>query len=538
MSFDRWLARLVFGLAVLSSFLIVSRGDGTATAQNASRGGAKVVKVFVLAGQSNMQGQGVVDLDHPQHYNGGRGTLSRLMTRPDFKQQFGHLHNAAGEWTVRDDVWVRYKTEKEIKRGPLSIGFTGYEGHHHIGPELQFGHIVGEALSEPVLLIKTAWGGKSLYKDFRPPSAGGETGAYYQKMLEEVDEALRSAATEFPALADAQIEIAGFVWQQGWNDMVDEAARNEYGQNLICLINDIRRAWDRPHLPVVIGELGNGGPDASEPMKQIRRAQSSVVAHPPFVGNVALAETRDFARPADQSPNVGHGHHWFGNAESYILIGDALAGQMLRLTRMVDQPRVLILGDSISIGYAPHVQQLLQDQAFVVRPMRDHRNHENCQGTKYGVQHVDRWLSMGGGNWDVIHFNFGLHDMKHVNADTGKNSNSPSDPPQSTLVEYQKQLAEIVSKLKQTDAKLIFATTTPVPPGDVRPFRSVDAPPRYNEAAVNIMRDHNIAVNDLYSFAAGQLDQIQRPANVHFTAAGSIALAEQVAQQIRLALDP
>ncbi len=494
------------------------------------------VKVFVLAGQSNMQGQGVVDLDHPEHYNGGRGTLARLMQNPGFKNRFGHLQQADGSWSARDDVFVRYQTDQELKLGPLGIGFTGYSGKHHIGPELQFGHILGDALDEPVLLIKTAWGGKSLSKDFRPPSSGGVVGPNYKKMLDEVRTAMASASTDFPAQADQRFEFAGFVWQQGWNDMVDEDARAEYKSNLINLINDVRREWKSPELPVVIGQLGNGGADAGEPMKQIRRAQSSAAVHPPFVGNVAFAETTSFARPADQSPNVGHGHHWFGNAESYVLIGDALGTQMLELLRIAKQPRVLILGDSISIGYTPFVKEMLKDAALVARPMITHKNAENCAGTKKGIERVDEWLEIGGGKWDVIHFNFGLHDLKHVDPETGRNSNRPQDPPQSPPAAYEKQLREIVAKLKKTGSTLVFATTTPVPSGGVRPYRDVDAPSTYNEIALRVMSENNIDVNDLFSLVDSRQDELMRPVNVHFKPEGSRVLAERVAAKIRAAL--
>ncbi|MEE3218680.1 MAG: sialate O-acetylesterase, partial [Planctomycetota bacterium] len=121
------------------------------------------VKVFLLAGQSNMEGQGVVDLDHPKYYNGGRGILNRVVQNPEFSKRFPHLKNKGDDWVIRDDVWVRFKVKSGIKRGGLTIGFTGYEGKHHIGPEFQFGHLVGEHFDDPVLLIKTAWGGKSLF---------------------------------------------------------------------------------------------------------------------------------------------------------------------------------------------------------------------------------------------------------------------------------------------------------------------------------------------------------------------------------------
>lgn len=496
-----------------------------------------IVRVFVLAGQSNMQGQAVVDMDHPEHYNGGKGNLNDVMIKS--KGRFDHLKSTDG-WSDREDVKVRYQTEKQLKRGNLSIGFSGYEDGRHFGPELQFGHVVGDYLEEPVLLIKTAWGGKSLSKDFRPPSAvrarGGEVGPYYQKMMQEVSEALSAAATDFPEWSQHRFEISGFVWQQGWNDMVNEKATGEYFKNLVDLIDDVRSAWNRPNLPVVVGELGNDGPDAGPGMKRFRRQQARIDAHGPFVSNVIFVPTAQHARPASESPNTGHGHHWYGNAESYLLVGESLGLGMVELLGRQGQPKILILGDSISIGYTSHVKKSLKDSAFVTRPMRGHRAAENCEGTDKGITAIDRWLAMGDGQWDVIHFNFGLHDLKRVNADSGKNSNNADDPYQSDPEAYKKQLQVIVEKLKQTGAHLIFATTTPVPTG-VKPYRAPSDPATYNQIAREIMTANGIEINDLYSFAAPRLEQIQIPANVHFTAAGSQQLGGEVTKAIKAALD-
>ena len=494
------------------------------------------VRVFILAGQSNMQGHAVVDMDHPEHYNAGQGNLNDVMANSDGR--FAHL-KSNDEWTVRDDVFVRYETGKQLKRGGLSIGYSAYEDGRHFGPELQFGHVIGDHFDEPVLLIKTAWGGKSLHKDFRPPSAvkarGGETGPYFLQMVEEVNAALQQAPEDFPAWKDAHFEITGFVWQQGWNDMGNKEATQEYFANLVDLITDLREIWGTPNLPVVVGELGNGGPQAEGSMKAFRRQQSRIDAHPPFVGNVLFAPTANHARAAERSPNIGHGHHWFGNAESYLLVGDSLGKQMLKLLSQASQPRVLILGDSISIGYTPHVQKSLQQDALIVRPMLTHKAAENCAGTDKGIQEIDRWLSIGGGKWDVIHFNFGLHDLKRTDAQTGRNSNDPKDPYQSSPAEYEIQLGEIVKKLKQSGATLIFATTTPVPLG-VKPHRDPTDPVTYNRVAESIMQANDIQINNLYQFANPILADIQRSANVHFTPAGSARLGEQVAEQIRAAL--
>ncbi len=287
------------------------------------------IRVFWLAGQSNMQGQGVVDLDHPEYYNSGKGILKNVMKNPEFTEKYKHIVDEEGDWVVRDDVFVRYQTKDELKVGGLSIGFTGYGGKHHIGPEFQLGHIVGTGFEEPVLLIKTAWGGKSIHKDFRPPSAGGTIGEYYQKMIAEYRQGLIKIGNDFPHLANLNPVLSGFVWFQGWNDMFDETARRDYKSNLIHLINDLREEVKQPDLPIVIGELGNGGLDANKNMLSIRSAQKAAAQE--LGSNAVFVPTSQFARPAQDSPNVGHGHHWFGNAESYFLIGDALGKALLKL---------------------------------------------------------------------------------------------------------------------------------------------------------------------------------------------------------------
>lgn len=292
---------------------------------------ADPLRVFILAGQSNMEGQGVVDLDHTQHYNGGKGTLLHVMKAANSTDKFKHTQNSDGTWKRRDDVFVRFKARHALMKGPLTIGYTGYPGRHHIGPEFQFGHVVGQHFTEPVLLIKTAWGGKSLFKDFRPPSSGAP-GPYYKQMLQEIDEALESIRQDFPQLGNRKPEIAGFVWMQGWNDMVSKQATAEYETNLVNFIKDVRKHLKQPDLPFVVGELGNGGRSTvSEGMLTFRRAQKAACEQKEFHGNVVFVPTAEFARPASESPNVTHGHHWFGNAESYFLIGDALARAMLKM---------------------------------------------------------------------------------------------------------------------------------------------------------------------------------------------------------------
>jgi hypothetical protein len=279
--------------------------------------GADAVKVFILAGQSNMEGQAVV-WKTGKDYNDGKGTLGAFMADPAKAPTFAHLVTADGKGKPRDDVFVRYQREnRPLLAGQLDFGFSVYGDVHHFGPELQFGHVVGNHFDAPVLLIKTAWGGKSLFRDFRPPSSGGETGKYYTLMIAEVREALAKMDGEFPALRGRGHELAGFVWYQGWNDGVDpKKAIPEYEQNLVNLIHDVRRDLGAPKLPVVVGELTGAWVNAPE-----------------FAGNVIFVPTRDFVRKPEDSPNPSHGHHEFGNAETYFLVGDALGKGMLSLLR-------------------------------------------------------------------------------------------------------------------------------------------------------------------------------------------------------------
>ncbi|MDA7892633.1 sialate O-acetylesterase [Akkermansiaceae bacterium] len=282
----------------------------------------KKAVVFVLAGQSNMQGQGVVSMDHEKHYNAGKGNLVWSMEHSQSKNKMKHLRDDQGNWIGPRNVRIRYKQKNQIRSGPLTVGYTGYGGSSHIGPELQFGHVVGEYFKDrEVHLIKTAWGGKSLFKDFRPPSSKGETGKYYTKMVDEI----RAGLADF---GPGAYELGGFVWMQGWNDMVSQEATAEYSKNLVNFVADLRKEFSLKNLPFVVGELGNGGEaKPNSGMAKFREAQNEGVKK---IEKTWFVSTKEFARPPELSPNIGHGHHWYGNAESYFLIGDALGREMIR----------------------------------------------------------------------------------------------------------------------------------------------------------------------------------------------------------------
>ncbi len=212
-------------------------------------------------------------------------------------------------------------------------------------------------------------------------------------------------------------------------------------------------------------------------------------------------------------------------------IGLSLCLPKLAMSQNAEElPKVLLLGDSISMGYTPVVQDYLEDKAIVVRPTFEDGRYENCEGTTKGIRKVPLWI--GNIAWDVIHFNFGLHDIKHVDPTTGKNSNNPLDPQQAAPKFYRKNLKAIVKFLKGTEAQLIFATTTPYPTPVGGPLRLPGMPERYNAIATKIMRKHKIPVNDLYDYVLPHLEELQIPANVHFTEKGSQALGKQVSEVI------
>jgi acyl-CoA thioesterase-1 len=191
-------------------------------------------------------------------------------------------------------------------------------------------------------------------------------------------------------------------------------------------------------------------------------------------------------------------------------------------------PRVLLIGDSISIGYTLPVRKLLAGKANV------HRPPTNCGPTTRGLEQIDSWL--GDGKWDVIHFNFGLHDLKYLGPQ-GQNLADPKAPNSKQQVppdEYEKNLRQLVKRMQKTGATLIWRSTTPVPQG--AKGRVVGHSAKYNEIAKRVMADADVTIDDMYAYSKPRLKKIQRPANVHFTPAGSSELAAGAVKAISKAL--
>lgn len=321
---------------------------------------SKKVKVFILAGQSNMEGKAKVEL------------LEYQVGQPETRDFFKHLRKD-GKWVVRDDVWVNFLNRK----GKLTVGF-GSPGR--IGPELEFGNTVGDHFEEQVLIIKTAWGGKSIGRDFRPPSSGlpseeklkeilqqtnernkkrnrpeitlddvkGTYGKYYWEMMKEINTTLRELKTCFPDYKGQGYEISGFVWFQGWNDMFNPDFLENYGKHMANFIRDVRKDLKAPNLPFVIGQMGQNGPDgASDKMQKIKDTQASMEKIPEFKGNVKVVKTdvfwdrkaaelvKNWREHIDEWEKVGSdfGYHYLGSAITFSKIGRAFGQATLELMK-------------------------------------------------------------------------------------------------------------------------------------------------------------------------------------------------------------
>ncbi len=193
-------------------------------------------------------------------------------------------------------------------------------------------------------------------------------------------------------------------------------------------------------------------------------------------------------------------------------------------------PRVLIIGDSISMGYTLPLRAALEGKANLHRPAT------NCGPSSRGVEQLESWLETGGSDrWDVIQFNFGLHDIRHFSDPGNTKPVGATEGHRQVLEEaYDKNLRVIVDRLKQTGAKLIWRNTTPVPEGANGRVPGDEV--RYNEIAKQIMEENEIEIDDMHAFCVPLLNEIQQTKDVHFKDAGSKVLAEEASKKILAAL--
>ena len=305
------------------------------TLANPSRKGSEKVKVFILAGQSNMEGHGLI-----KGKPGQKGTLETLVNDPEASKDYKNLITSTGNWVIRDDVWISWIN----KNGKLTVG--GYAGRGSIGPELGFGWEVGDFLKERIILLKFGPGGTSLAGPWRPPSSGAKgdkprgdlIGSQYEHLVKKTKDVLNHVEKYFPSLNGVELELAGFGWHQGWNDGCSLNDSKEYKENLTNFINDIRKDLNAHSLPFVVAGSGFGGWGQSIDRRlMIMQAQKSVTELPQFKSSSKYVETRGFFRDGSVSPRPIR-YHWCCNAETYWLIGSGMGKAMVELLGGPDAP--------------------------------------------------------------------------------------------------------------------------------------------------------------------------------------------------------
>lgn len=310
----------------------------------------KPIKVFILMGQSNMVGMGDIGPENKQ------GTLTYL-TKTEKKYPF--LIDDKGTWTVRKDVY--YYDARVKKGGPL--GPLANNGKS-IGPEVGFGYVMGHVLDEPVLVLKSCIGNRSLGWDLLPPGSkpyvhGGRTyagykdtpdswiegqpkkevkwyaGKQYDDDMANAKEALQNIAKWYPGYKNQGYEIAGFVWWQGHKDTGSVAHASHYEENLVRLIESLRKDYDAPKAKFVLATIGFDGWKLAGNGLSVANAQLAVgdpKKYPKFADNVKTVEARNFWRNADVSPK-GQGYHYNRNAETYMEVGLGLGWAMANLMK-------------------------------------------------------------------------------------------------------------------------------------------------------------------------------------------------------------
>ena len=284
------------------------------------------VRVFILAGQSNMEGYGTInDPDNNQ------GSLVDVVQK-DVDGNWSEL-GEPGNWNVLDGASLYFARNQGAIKTNVTVGQGAFADL--IGPELMFAHQLDAYYEDPVLIIKTAWGGKSLAVDFRPPSAGGTTGAFYDAMIQTVQDVTQNLETEFPNIGISDFEISGFAWFQGWNDGASDAFLAEYESNLNHLINDVRKDLGVADLPVVIANSGHGGLTLSNDLwvqsmqNIVSVAQENVACNDTtYGGKVGFVETKQFFLDRSASPADAI-HHFNNNALTFLNIGKAIGDEMI-----------------------------------------------------------------------------------------------------------------------------------------------------------------------------------------------------------------
>lgn len=531
---------------------------------------AETRDLILVAGQSNAVGFDAAPVELPPD-PGDRNVMFWWRTGDPPPDE--HDTTSGGKWSTLQPQ-LRGEPMSKDAGVPRQYGnFSHAEGG--FGPEIGLARTLQARERKPLAIVKGAWSGTGMVQDWNhaDPDSGGSC---YRALVAEV-----KAATAAAKEREITLRLRAFVWVQGESDANAQAAP-QYAQRLGEMIGSLRRDLAAPEMIALVGvntNFGNGKNAFVPVIVERQKLLATQIVRCAYVDTSGLAyanaahfDTRSTievgrrfadallaieakAEPtnaaeaavkkaaADQALDEKY-QAWKAtlppgpqawetvleqNLGSFYLPlhkQDKVAGRSNAWDFVADDPRlprVLLIGDSVSRGYTLAVRRALAGRANV------HRAPENCGSTANGVKKLDVWLGSGSptrqpsdsqppARWDVIHFNFGIHDRATSAAD------------------YEQRLGAIVTRFQATGAKLIWASTTPVPPDTKDGSAASEAIVEKNRLAARVMQEHGVAMDDLFTFITPDLAKVQNPKDVHFNAEGYERLGGQVAASIEAAL--
>jgi len=473
---------------------------------------------------------------------------------------------------VSDQVYISSIADGNKRSGPLSVGYGGNKDK--IGPEFGFGLSLAQKLDAPILIIKTSWGGKSINYNFRPPSAGPyelnekeknggkaeeikkNASLNWRMMNEAAHAVLKDLKKHHPAY-DPKVghEMAGFVWFQGFNDQFSDAFRDNYRQNMIHFVKDIRKEYKTPNMPFVIGVLGTNMTKKGVDKNAVSVGQRKAAKAPEFKGNVVSVESYEvydlkarkvfdggWAKSFAQWRLVGSDrpYHYLGSGKFFVRLGDAFANAMFGLIEnktasapsgiaVTSGEKIAFLGDSITAagkrpgGYCQLVLAALKDQGVEATPVfagiGGHKSNQMLARLEKDVlKHKPDWMTLSCGVNDVWHGKRGVD-----------------------LPSYKKNITAIVDQAQAAGVKVMLLTSTMIREDQSNDLNQKLAP--YNEFIRTLAKEKKCLLADLNADMQAGLKKFPTDApkgkqltsdGVHMNKAGNVMMARGVAKAFGL----
>ena len=517
---------------------------------------AETRDLIIVAGQSNAVGADANGADLPSD-DTDRNVMFWWRTGDPPPDEFDTI--SGGQWTT---LQPQPKGNPMPKERGLPRQWGNFANPSGFGPEIGLARALQAKEKKPLAIVKGAWSGTGMVQDWNHADPG-TGGSCYRALVEEV-----KAATAAAKAKEVELKPRALVWVQGESDANAQAAPL-YAQRLGEMIGTLRKDLAAPELVALVGvntNFGNGKNPFMPAIVDQQKLLTTQIAHCAYVdtsgltyANAAHFDTKSTievgrrfadallaletkaeptnaaeaaAKKAAADKAIDEKYQaWKAkllpdqqawetvleqNLGSFYLPihkSEKVQGRSNAWDFVADDPRlprVLLIGDSVSRGYTQATRKALAGKANV------HRAPENCGPTANGVKKLNVWL--GDGKWDVIHFNFGIHDRATPAAD------------------YERRLNEIVTRLKATGAKVIWASTTPIPPDTKDGPAAAEAIVEKNRIAGQIAQKQGVTTDDLFTFITPHLAKVQNPKDVHFTAEGYDLLGAQVAKSIEAAL--